>query len=58
MLVFVALANRTYTVQYTDQIDPFAWNVFTNITAAPAERLIYLPIPTDTPTRFYRIRTP
>jgi hypothetical protein len=57
-LVFVALANRTYTVEYADQIYPPAWKHFQDIEATSTDRVIELPAATDAAKRFYRIRTP
>ena len=58
VLVFSAAANRNYSIHYTDQLNPPAWNYLTNISAVPDAREIRLPMATPGSRRFYRVATP
>ena len=56
-LIFFAVANRTYTVEYKNALTGASWLPFTNITAAASDRL--LPVQATLATnRFFRVRTP
>jgi hypothetical protein len=57
---FVAGPNRTYTVQYRDQLTNGAWLDSTNLPPATSERIILHsdPLPADTTNRFYRVSAP
>ena len=58
-LSFLALSNRTYTVEWNTQVIGVTWNRLQDVLAQPADRLGSA---TDTnaagPTRFYRVVTP
>jgi hypothetical protein len=56
-LTFLAMSNRTYTIEYKDgMVDP-VWLQLTNIGSAPTNRLEKIDT-TVTTNRFFRLRTP
>lgn len=57
---FVAGPNRTYTVQYRDQLPNGAWLDSTNLPPTTAERIILHsdPLPAGVTNRFYRVGAP
>jgi hypothetical protein len=59
-LRFIALSNRTYTVECCDSLPARAWSRVTDVTAAPTNRLLdVLDSGSDgTRQRFYRILCP
>ncbi|MBI5384326.1 MAG: lamin tail domain-containing protein [Verrucomicrobia bacterium] len=57
-LVFRAMAGQSYTIQYSDQINPMNWQRLTDVDAAGMDRVIALPAPMSVTHRFYRIVTP
>ena len=58
-LVFQAVSNRTYVIEYTDAFAPTAWRKLKDIEAAPTNRTIRLPAPASAPRmRFYRLVAP
>ncbi len=57
MLEFLAMADRSYTIEYVDALDGRPWQRFTNV-AAGAQRLVQLPAGTSPTVRFFRLRTP
>ena len=59
-LSFIAVSNRTYTVEYRDTLLPGAWSRLTDVTTAPTNRMMQV---TDSPPvainkRYYRLATP
>ena len=59
-LTFLAVTNRTYTIQYRDSMLPVPWNHLADIDAAPTNRMVQV---IDQPGanivgRFYRLLTP
>ncbi len=61
LLRFVAVSNRTYTVQSRAAVDHGEWSRVADVAAAPSNRLINLPDPLSAPSlsqRFYRLVTP
>ncbi|HXJ55797.1 MAG TPA: lamin tail domain-containing protein [Verrucomicrobiae bacterium] len=57
-LTFHAISNRTYTVQYRDQVPPGAWSKLTDVAASPTNRIATVIDPQPSPNRFYRLTTP
>ena len=58
VLRFGAVSNRTYTVQYCDQLAPAAWHPLTNVPARATHRTEIILDPAPAPNRFYRVVTP
>ena len=61
VLTIAAVANRTYTVQYTDSLNPAGgkvWIKAADIVARPADRVETLAIPNGPAPRFWRIVLP
>ncbi len=58
-LTFLAISNRTYTVEWNTQLIGDTWNRLQDVLAQPADRIESV---TDTnaasPMRFYRVVTP
>jgi hypothetical protein len=55
---FSAASNKTYTLQYTDQLDNRAWSKLADILARTNNRVETILDPTWTTHRFYRAATP
>jgi len=55
---FGAISNRTYTVQYTDNLGSGTWSRLADVLALPNNRVESFPDPTYTTNRFYRAVTP
>jgi hypothetical protein len=55
---FMAVSNRTYTVEYTDQLQLSAWEKLGSTLARPVTEPVVLPDPTAGANRFYRLVTP
>jgi len=53
-----AISNRTYTVQFTDDLSSSAWSRLADIVARPHNRVESFTDPTWTTNRFYRIVLP
>jgi len=56
-LTFLAMSNRTYTIEYKDGLVDPSWLQLTNVGAAPTNRLEKINT-TVTTNRFFRLRTP
>ncbi len=56
-LTFLAMSNRTYTIEYKDGLIDPSWSSLTNVAAAPTNRLEKIDT-TVTTNRFFRLRTP
>ncbi len=56
-LTFLAISNRTYTIEYKDGLVNPSWLQLTNIGVAPTNRLEKIDT-TVTTNRFFRLRTP
>jgi hypothetical protein len=54
---FNAVSNNTYTVQYSDTM-PATWRRLSDVVARPETRVEFVPDPTWTTNRFYRLLTP
>jgi len=57
-LRFTAVSNRTYTVQYTDSLDPIIWHKLADILARNATRVESITDSAAITNRFYRLITP
>jgi hypothetical protein len=57
---FVAGPDRTYTIQYTDDLTNGSWQDYTNLPSSIAERVVLYsdPLPANTTNRFYRVTAP
>ncbi|MCI0743851.1 MAG: lamin tail domain-containing protein [Verrucomicrobia subdivision 3 bacterium] len=57
---FVAVSNRTYTVEHRDSLLPGAWNRLNDVTATTSNRIVTLidSPPATVSRRFYRLATP
>ncbi|MBM3845195.1 MAG: hypothetical protein FJ405_02765 [Verrucomicrobia bacterium] len=59
MLQFLAISNRTYTVQFKDALDALAWSKLTDIPAHATNRIeIVIDLDRSSSQRFYRLATP
>jgi hypothetical protein len=52
------VSNRTYTVQFTDQLNSGAWSRLADIVARANNRVESFTDPAWTTNRFYRVVTP
>jgi hypothetical protein len=57
-LEFTAVAGKTYTVQYKDDLNHPVWLRLVNVSARTTNRLETVRDPFSSPTRFYRLVTP
>jgi hypothetical protein len=57
-LSFMAVSNRTYTVQFTDALGSSAWQRLTEIPARATNRIEFVSDPTPSSHRVYRLATP
>ena len=55
---FLARANRTYSIEYTDALGSGVWKKFADVPARAADEVRSIPDPTGNPFRYYRIATP
>jgi len=55
---FLAMSNRTYTIQFTDSLSSGAWSRLGDVVARSTNRVELLSDPNPGPNRFYRIATP
>jgi hypothetical protein len=57
---FLAVSNRTYTIEYRDSLLPGAWSRHTDITSATTNRMVQLidSPPAVVTKRYYRLATP
>ena len=57
-VTFQAISNKTYTVQYIDDLNTGAWLKLTNVVARPTTRMETVSDPGPVTNRLYRIATP
>jgi hypothetical protein len=57
-LRFLAMSNRTYSVQSRTNLISAPWLTMTNVSLAPASRMISVPLQTTGSAAFYRLVTP
>ena len=57
-LKFAAPSNRTYTVEYTDNLSSNPWVRLTDVPTRLTNRVESIPDPDWRPSRFYRLATP
>jgi hypothetical protein len=55
---FSAASNKTYTVEFTDDLRTGAWNRLADVVARSTNRVEVIPDPAWRATRFYRLVTP
>jgi hypothetical protein len=55
---FVAVSNKTYTLEFNDSLNPAAWFPLTDLPAANTNRLHTLTDSNAAPFRAYRLVTP
>ena len=55
---FLAVSNRTYTVQFNDRLGSTQWFRLGDVLALATNRLERIPDPASTTNRFYRLVTP
>lgn len=55
---FLAVLNKTYTVEYNNTLDPAAWSKLADVVAHRTNRTETLVDPAATPQRHYRLITP
>ena len=55
---FTAMANRTYTVEYTESLSPPIWTVLTNVPSRNSSSIFEISDPPVDAVRYYRIVTP
>jgi hypothetical protein len=53
-----AISNRTYTIFYTDGLEPSAWTKLADVPARSTNWVVSLSDPAATTNRFYRVVTP
>jgi len=58
VLRFTAVANQTYTVEFTDALGAGDWQGLVDLEAVSTNRVIQLVVPASAPSGFYRLRTP
>jgi hypothetical protein len=58
VISFIAVANRTYTVEYTDGLSPAQWRKLGDVLAQAVTRPEMLLDPEPKPSRYYRLVTP
>jgi hypothetical protein len=57
-LTFYAVAGRTYTIEFTDEIATATWSRLTNLVARSINHTEHIVDPNSATNRFYRIVTP
>jgi hypothetical protein len=57
-LQFLAVSNRTYTIQYSDRLDPATWLKLMDVPASAASHTQAVIDPNITTNRFYRLAIP
>ena len=57
-ITFQAVSNRTYTIQYKDDLSAPVWQRLTDVVARSTNRLEAIMDPNPVGGRFYRIATP
>lgn len=55
---FAGISNRTYSVQYTDNLNNAGWSNLAEVPSRGTNFTLQLPDPTWTTNRFYRVVTP
>ena len=55
---FQAVSNRSYTVQYSDSLNPPAWQHLEHVVARQTNYIATVNDPASVPKRFYRLATP
>jgi len=55
---FAAVSNKTYSVQYTDELDGGSWSKLADVVARPTNRVEVVHDPVSADHRYYRVVTP
>jgi hypothetical protein len=55
---FLAISNRTYTIQFTDGLMSSPWTRLADVAARTSNRVEVVTDPNPNPNRFYRLATP
>ncbi len=55
---FIAVSNRTYTVEFTDNLESGLWQKLSDVLARPQTALERVPDPAWSTRRYYRVMTP
>jgi hypothetical protein len=55
---FQAMSNRTYTVEYADDVTSLTWTKLADVIATSSNRTATVIDPAPSNTRFYRLTTP
>ena len=55
---FLAISNRTYSVQYSTTVNAPTWLKLIDVSAHPTNRVERLPDPSGDPSRYYRLISP
>ncbi|MCI0747378.1 MAG: lamin tail domain-containing protein, partial [Verrucomicrobia subdivision 3 bacterium] len=58
IIQFTAVSNRSYSVQYNDELGIGEWLVLSNVLVRPTNRLELIADPAAQPRRYYRLVTP
>ncbi len=58
ILRFMAISNRTYTVQFSDQLGPAQWQKLADVLAKSSNRVEIVVDPAPAAKRYYRLATP
>jgi hypothetical protein len=58
LLTFMAVSNRTYSIQFSDSMPNGAWLSLTNILPTTTNRLQTVMDPAPADNRFYRVVIP
>jgi len=58
ILSFFAASNKTYAVQYTEQLGVAPWQILERVAAQSTNGVVTFSDPRFTTNRFYRIATP
>jgi hypothetical protein len=57
-IVFEAQSNRTYSVEYREQVEPALWRRLAEVSASPTNRMMRISDVSGSPGRYYRLGTP
>ena len=57
-LSFIAVSNKTYSVQGKNALTELNWGPVVNVSAAPTNRLMFINTTVPLTNRFFRLRTP
>jgi sialidase-1 len=58
MLHFEGVSNKSYTVQFWDELVAGSWQRFADVTTLPSNSTVAIPVAATNATRFFRLATP